>query len=388
MNSRERVLLALNHQEADRIPIDFGGMFTSIHIEGYKKLLEYLNLPDEEISILDQFQMIVYPSKEILKKFRVDILPVFANPGTGWELKIDPETDSYRDEWGITYKRPPGGYFYDPVGYPLNPLIEGTLEELKKYKFPDPYDLNRIKGLKDNVKKMYENTDKAMILFQPQGSIFEHSLWLRGMENYYMELSSNMKYVEELSERLLEYMLSWWDNILNAVKDYVQVVQVGGDLAGQDGPLFDPKIYRKIFKPRDRKIVDLIHKKAPKIKVFMHNCGAIYEYMPDIIEIGIDIINPVQLSAKNMESDRLKREFGKDIIFWGGGADATRVMTLFSPEKLTEEVKKRISDLAPGGGYIFAPVHNIQYNVPPQNVVAFYEAGYKYGKYPIKFQVC
>ncbi len=380
MNSRERVITSLNHREPDRVPIDFGGLHTSIHHIGHKRLLEYLKIPEDNTIILDRFQMVVFPHKQLLEKFHTDILPVFPDPGEGWELNIDPIEDSWQCEWGMTYKRPKDGFWYDPVGFPLK---EGTIEELKKYKFPDPSDPNRVKGLEKRSRDLFENTDKAIILFQPTGSIFEHSTFLRGMENFYMDLVSNKKYVEELSERILVYMLKWWENILSVVKDYIHVVQVGGDLGSQNGPLFDPKIYRQIYKHRDKEIADFIHKKAPGLKIYMHSCGSIYEYIPDIIDNGIDIINPVQVSAKDMESNRLKKEFGKDIVFWGGGADATVAMTQYTPKMLKKEVKMRIRDFAPGGGFVFAPVHNIQYNVSPENVVTFFESGSIYGKYPI-----
>jgi uroporphyrinogen decarboxylase len=170
--------------------------------------------------------------------------------------------------------------------------------------------------------------------------------------------------------------------VLDEVGTYVHVVVLGDDLGGQDGPLFSPELYREIYKPRHRRLTDLIHRKT-QAKTFLHSCGSIYWALPDIIDSGIDIINPVQISAKDMETDRLKREFGRDLVFWGGGADATEVMTFASPEGIKEEARKRIRDLAPGGGFVFAPVHNIQANVPPANIVALFEAAYEYGAYPI-----
>jgi uroporphyrinogen decarboxylase len=378
MDSRTRVMTSLDHKEPDRVPIDFGGLTTSIQVDGYKKLLDYLDIEVSEIIIADQFQNIVYPDQRLLDMFHTDVLGVYTNAGTGWELKIDPATDSWVDEWGFTYRRPPGGYWYDIVG---NPLKEGTLEELKKYKWPDPDDPNRVKGLKEKVKDLYKNTDKAIIKWAGKGGIFEQATWLRGIENLFMDMAFNLKYIDILSEKILEYDLAWWNNILEAVKGYVQVVQIGDDLGSMDGPLFSPEIYRKIYKPRHKKLIESIKDKAPGVKVYLHSCGSIYEYIPDIIEIGVDIINPVQISARNMGSEKLKKEFGSDIAFWGGGADASNAMAFYTPEKLKEEVKRRIDDFAPGGGFVFGSVHNIQAGVPPENIIAFFEAAYEYGKY-------
>jgi uroporphyrinogen decarboxylase len=197
-----------------------------------------------------------------------------------------------------------------------------------------------------------------------------------------MDMATNLDYVEALAERHVEWMLEFWDHVLTAVGPYVQVVQLGDDLGGQDGPLFSPDIYRKIYKPRHRRLVDLVHSKTDA-KVYFHSCGSIYDILPDIIESGLQIINPLQVSAKNMDSAKIKKEFGKDLSFWGGGANPQTVMMLGTPEEVREEVRRRIHDLAPGGGYVFGPVHNIQPNVPPENVVAFFEAAHEFGGYPV-----
>ena len=384
MNSRKRMVMALNHKEPDRVPISFGGTHTSIHHKGHDALLKYLNLPVEEAPIIDMFQMIVDPFPKLKEIFHNDIVSLYANPGSGWKLKVDPITDTWTDEWGVTYVRPTGGLWYD---FKDQPLKKGTIRELRKYNWPDPMDPNRIKGLREKAKELFENTDKALVMYTCTGGVYEHSYWLRGMENLYIDMATNLKYIEALAESILEWMLAWWDKVLDAVGDYVQVVQIGDDLGSSDGPLFSPDIiYRKIYKPRHKSLVEFLHKKAPKVKVYFHSCGSIYEYLPDIVECGIDIINPVQVSAKNMESDRLKKEFGKDLVFWGGGADASKAMPQFIPEQLKEEVKKRINDFAPGGGFVFGSVHNIQADVPPGNVVAFFEAAYEYGIYPIRIQ--
>ena len=380
MNSRERILLALDHKEPDRVPVDFGGIVTSVHHEAHRNLLEHLGLPAYEAPIQDMFQQIVFPAPTLKEMFRTDVEPVYTKPGAGWELTVDPTTDSFVDEWGVVYQRPPGGYWYDLAGHPLR---EGTVEELERLQFPDPRDPNRIEGLADEIRELSQTTDKAIVLNKSIGGVFEHSFWLRGIEPLFTDMAFNKKYVEALAERIVDWKLEFWDFVLEEVGPYVHVVVLGDDLGGQDGPLFSPELYREIYKPRHRRLTDLIHRKT-QAKTFLHSCGSIYWALPDIIDSGIDIINPVQISAKDMETDRLKREFGRDLVFWGGGADATEVMTFASPEGVKEEAKKRIRDLAPGGGFVFAPVHNIQANVPPENILALFEAAYEYGAYPIR----
>jgi uroporphyrinogen decarboxylase len=380
MNSRERVATALKHQEPDRVPIDFGGLHTSIHHVGHKRLLEHLGMPVYDPPIRDMFQMIVEPAPALREMFHYDVQSLYTSPGSGWVLRVDPVTDSWTDEFGVAYHRPPGGFWYD---FKSHPLKEATIEELVRYKWPDPRDPNRVRGLAEQARHLYETTDKALMIQACTGAVFEQSYWMRGMENLYIDMITNMKYVEALAEKVVEWMLEYWDHVLTEVGPYVQVVQIGDDLGAQTGPLFSPDIYRKVYKPRHRRMTDLIHKKTDA-PIYFHSCGCIYDLLPDIIESGVDIINPLQVSAKNMDSARFKKEFGKDLSVWGGGANPQTVMAQGSPAVLKEEVKRRIHDLAPGGGFVFASVHTIQANVSPENVVAFFEAAHEYGSYPIR----
>jgi len=379
MNSRERVLLALDHREADRVPIDFGGLVSSLHHQAYGKLLEYLGMPTDEIPIMDMFQQIVDPAPALKERFHADIVGLFPRDSSHFEFKLDQTTDSFVDEWGVVYRRPRGGYWYDLAGHPLR---EGTIAELNAFRFPDPGDAKRVKGLADEAQRLLRETDKALMIHAPIGGVFEQSYWLRGLEPLFMDMAHNKKYVEALAERVLEWLLGFWSLVLDEVGPYVHVVELSDDLGGQHGPLFSPDLYRGIYKPRHRRLADLIRRKTGA-KIFLHCCGSIRWALPDLIESGMDIINPVQVSARNMETDRLKRDFGEDIVFWGGGADATKVLPFGTPRDVKEEVKRRIRDLAPGGGFVFAPIHNIQADVPPENVVALFEAAHEYGQYPV-----
>jgi uroporphyrinogen decarboxylase len=380
VNSRQRVVTALNHREPDRVPINFGGLHTSIHRDGHRRLLEHLGMEVYDAPVIDMFQQIVDPSPALRERFNDDAQSLFANPGTGWQLEINPVEDTWTDEWGVKYRRPSGGFWYD---FKSHPLKEGTIQELEGYRWPDPRDPNRVRGLAEKAKRLYETTDKALVMHAATGGVYEHSYWLRGVEELYVDMASNLKYVDALAEKIVEWMLEFWDHILTAVGPYVQVVQLGDDLGAQHGLLFSPEIYRKIYKPRHRRLTDLVHKKTDA-RIYFHSCGSIYAILPEIIESGMEIINPLQVSAKDMDSAKIKKEFGKDLSFWGGGANPQSVMTLGGPAEVKAEVKRRIGDLAPGGGLVLASVHNIQPNVPPQNVVAFFEAAAEYGRYPIR----
>lgn len=175
--------------------------------------------------------------------------------------------------------------------------------------------------------------------------------------------------------------MRYWEKALSIVGDLVDVVQEGDDYGGQNGLLISPQIWRQVFKPRLKQLFSHIKRHAPHVFVFFHSCGSIYEIIPDLIEVGVDILNPVQVAAANMDTKRLKREFGKDLTFWGGGVDKQKVLPRETPEQVREEVKRRIEDLAVGGGFVFTTVHNIQADVPPENILAMWEALQEFGRY-------
>lgn len=378
MTSRNRIIAAINHRESDRVPIAFGGLADSIHVLGQRALKEYLGFEGGNEVLQDQFQQTVFPDGRLLERFQSDVLAVYANPPDCFtmEYKEEGEYRTYIDEWGTKYKQPiEGGYF----AFAEHILAGKSLEEIRTTPFPDPLDPSRFKGLRERVEQISKETDKAIVAYGPIAGIFESTYWLRGFEQAYSDLALDLEAVEAVTSRLLDWMLRFWDGYLKEIGDLVQVVQIGDDLGGQYGPLFSPRVYRSVYKPKHRELIALI-KQCTDAKVFFHSCGSIYEYLPDLIEVGVDIINPVQVSAKNMESAKLKREFGNDLVFWGGGCE-TRVLSKGEPQDVRDEVKRRIDDLAPGGGFVFASVHNIQPDVPAQNAVALFDAALKYGGY-------
>jgi len=379
-SSRERIVAALQHKEPDRVPISFGGLHDSIHLYGHRALKKHLGLKGGEDIIQDPFQQIVFPDERLLEMFRSDILPVYAQPAQPFTLEYRDEGENltYMDEWGTRYRKPKGtGLYYD---FERHIFSDKTIDEIKNHTFPDPTHPSRFKGLRERVQKLHSETDKAIVAYAPTGGVYEHTYWLRGIQETFSDMVDNIKLLEMLTDKIIEWMLSFWECYLTEIGDLVQVVQVGDDLGGQYGPLFSPALYRSIFKPREGKLIARI-KKHTNAKVYFHSCGSIVEFIPDLIEIGVEVLNPVQVQAAHMDSADLKREFGKDLSFWGGGADPVAIMSQGTTDDVRREVKRRVDDFKENGGFVFASIHNIQADVPPENVVAFFEAAYEYGVY-------
>ena len=378
MNSRQRVLTALEHKEPDRVPLDLGGTQTGISVIAYNSLKDYLGIKEEN-KIIDTMQQIVKPSEEILQRFRIDTRYIHPQPPNYWELKIkeDGYGYTYVDEWGITLKMPKvEGYYYDMVDHPLK---NNSVEDLDYYPWPDPNDPGRIEGLQEETERLYKSTDYALVT-GISGSMFELSWYLRGFERFLTDLVIDHDFAEALLDKLLEFWLGFFDEFLASVGKYIQVVVVGDDLGMQEGPLISLDLYRKLIKPRQRVLFGFI-KKRTAAYLFYHSCGSISQFIPDLIDVGVDILNPVQVSAKNMDTHRLKKEFGNEITFWGGGCDTQKILSFGKRAQIKEEVKRRIRDLTPSGGFVFTQVHNIQPGVPPENIVAMFEAASEYGRY-------
>ncbi|MEA1964079.1 MAG: uroporphyrinogen decarboxylase family protein [Candidatus Aerophobetes bacterium] len=371
MKHRERLIESLNHKEPDRVPIDVGGITTGITEIAHRNLRQCLGIKGKE-EIIDKIQQLVKPNEEILKKFGIDTRYIYL-PAPEAIRGEDFPGDIWEDEWGV--RRRKAAYYYDMIDHPLK---EATVNDLKKIKWPDPHLPARFEGLEEETKRLYQETDYALIV-NVTGSIFEFSWYLRGYENFMMDLIINPSFASALMDRMLEFQIGLFEEILNRVGKYVQVVQCGDDITTQNGPAISIEVYRKLVKSRQKKLFQFIKSKTDA-KLFYHSCGSVYSFIPDLIEIGIDILNPIQVSAKDMETKRLKREFGKDISFWGG-IDTQHILPFGSPAQVREEVKKRIDELAPGGGYILNSVHNLQADVPPENIVAMFETAIDYGKY-------
>ncbi len=375
MTSRERVQAALRHEQPDRIPLDLGGNQSGITKGAYEALLGYLGRP-EQITIMDTVQQLAQPSEEVLELLGVDTRYVRAKAAESHEPQFTEELIrgqphlSMTDEFGIVWSMPlQDGLYHDITRSPLSDAR--TVADIESYPWPDGCDPSRFEGVAEEAAGLRAETDKA-ICTGISGVVYEFCWYMMGFARFYEALATEPALVAALLDRTLRYWLDFEAGFLDAAGPFVDVVMVGDDLAGQNGLLLSPDLYRRFVKPRQAKLYELIHSKTDA-KLWYHSCGAIRELIPDLIEIGVEVLNPIQVSARGMDTAKLKQEFGGDLVFWGGGCDTQHVLPFGTPEEVRAEVRRRIRDLAPGGGFVFTAVHNIQPDVPPENVIAMYD---------------
>jgi uroporphyrinogen decarboxylase len=381
VNSRDRTEKALSHQEPDRVPFDLGGTgLSTIHVTAYQNLRRYLNMPQTEARVGFVAEQLVLVDEDVAERLQTDIRPVLPGLSSAFEYTFRDEGayEAYTDEWGIGWRKPQdGGFYYDMYYHPL--ANADSLDELKAYPFPDSLDNQRFDTLRSQA-QVAVSKGKAVALAGPCAGIAEVYSWLRGYEQYYIDLAINKGYVAYMLDRLVDFKCAFWERALQEVGDLVDVVIEADDLAGQRSLLMSPDTYRSLIKPRHRRLFSFIKEQAP-VKLFFHSCGAVRPLIPDFIDAGIDILNPVQVSAAGMDLHELKQEFGQDLVFWGGGVDTQGVLNTGTPEEVKQNVRRNVEALAPGGGFVFAAVHDIQADVPPENIIAMWEAWKAYGGY-------
>ncbi len=382
MNARERVARALNHQEPDRIPIDLGGSIcSSIHRDAYVELKNHLGMEVEEVRLVDYVQQLPYLDEALPERFGVDFRMVQLPAATAPGVTLFEEGDywAFVDRWGSKLHMPKeGGLYFDWVDFPIK---ESTLGALDHYAWPCPDPPEYNARLRQQARDLYENTEYALVGSAIiGGGIFEQPARTMGLEKFMIALVKEPKFADRLMEQIAEIYIESCNNYLEQVGEYLQVFTYWDDVSGQDGWLISPEIYRQRIKPKQRRLLEAIKSKTDA-QVYYHCCGAVYDLIPDLIELGFDILNPVQVSARGMDTRRLKAEYGRDITFWGGGVDTQHVLPFGTPQQVADEVKRRIDDLAPGGGFVFAAVHNIQALVPPENIVTMFETALEYGTY-------
>lgn len=382
MNSRERLQTTLNHKEPDWVPFDLGAtVLTSIHHQSYSALRSYLGLPKAESDLMDIVQQIVSVDDDVYEILKCDVKNVAPNPSSTYhrEIKVMDGYSYFHDEWGIGWKMPvKGGWYYDMFDHPLKDAE--TVSDLENYTWPDPSDNARFEGIAERAAQAAQEEKQGLFISGISAGIMEIAAWMRGFDNYFVDFVANEKLLVALMSKVMEIKMAYWDRALDLLEDNVDVVHEADDFAGQYKMLISPDAYRRIVKPLHKELFDFIHART-KAKLFFHSCGSIRPVIPDLIEIGVDILNPIQVSATGMDSAELKKEYGGDVVFWGGGVDTQRVLGDGTQEEVRVETKRRISDLAPGGGFVFAAVHNIQGNVPPENIMAMWETLQEYGVY-------
>ncbi len=382
MNSRQRLLTSLNHQEPDRVPFDLGStQVTGIHRIAYQGLRRALHLPEGTLQLCDTIQGLALPGEDLIQRLGVDVRGLFPRNSHNWNVSEALQGDYfvYHDEWGITHRRPaPDGLYFSVWETPLG--SDFSAQDIRRFAWPDFSDPLRIEGLRQQA-QAYRDLGYAVVLKDPYAGVFEMSQRIVGMETILMAMASEPARAEALFDRLTELKLSFWEMALPRLGDLVDVVTGADDYGTQASQLISPRMYRKLLKPRWKLIFDRIHNLAPHVHVFFHSCGSVRPLIPDFIEIGVQILNPVHVRAAGMEPIALKRDFGADIVFWGGGVDTQDTLPHGTTRQVQDEVMRTIEVLAPGGGYVFNTVHNIQADVPPENILAMWQALQTYGVY-------
>ena len=402
MNHRERVLTALRHQEPDRVPIDLGGTVDSTIVAvAYKALRKHLGLSDGRTRVADIYQHTALVEEDVRHALGVDPMVVFDEP-CEWragslpdgspaefpakflpELQDDGSQVVFDAAGNVVLRMPKNGHYFDPVHSPLADAtsvhdIEKHLAEIESYDRPAHLDKS-YEELARKAKALNEGTDYLLVGFFG-GHIFQASQSLRGWDTFLMDLLVNQPFAEALMDRLAEANIRRFERYAETVGRHVHVVQFEDDLGMQDRPLLRPALYRKLVKPYHERLFRFAKSRCDAY-LLLHTDGAVAPFIPDFIDMGVDALNPVQVSAAGMDTKVLKREFGRDITFWGGGCDSQDVLPFGTAEEVADEVKRRIDDLAPGGGFVFGPIHNVQAGVPPENIVAMFRTAREYGVY-------
>lgn len=373
MTSRDRVLLALEHKKADRLPIDIGGIanLTSLHKDAYKKLLDALDF-HEKIEISMMMHQSVSVSDQVRERFHGDTCPLYFpvdEAAAGVRLLAD-GSKVYTDAWGITWKMPVGGFYYDQVSNPFN---MDTLD-VDAFVTPQIPDM-QFAAVKKQAEKAREK-QLFTIFSLPAPGVLLQANRLLGYQDALMYMVSEPEEFEKLIAKIADYQIRRFHAAIDALGDLVDAFLVSDDLVTQTGYLFNPALYRKHIKPYHQQIVQAIKGRGP-YKIIYHCCGAVFDLIPDFIDCGFDALNPIQVAAAGMENlRRMKKLYGDQITFWGGTCDNQNALPNFTPEQIKREVYRHVHDLTYGspGGVVLCGVHNIQRDVPVENTIALFDA--------------
>ena len=374
LSHRERVALALDHQEADRVPIDLMGNASSILDGAYFKLRDHLGL-DDSVGPFREGSTANYYDPRLLDIFDIDFHRVFLKTTPAAAMTKNPD-GTETDIWGITWNK--SGIYVNAESHPLKDL---DIHGVANFAWPDAEMIWHTEGLAEEAKHLYENTDYAIVARNPVTPGFlDRGCVMRGMDQFMMDMALNKELAKLIIDKTLDIHLKMWEMFLDVVGPYLAMVETADDLGGQENPLISPRMYRKFIKPAQQKVNELIKERAPQAKIFMHNDGAIVKLIPDLIDAGVEVLNPVQPSAGGMDSTFLKENYGEQLVFHGA-VDQKPVEG--SEEDLRAEVRRRIDALAPGGGYILA-TSNVIVDPPTSNIPIIFEEARSYGRYPLK----
>ncbi len=404
MTSRDRVVAALNHREPDGPPVDFSGHRSSgIAAITYARLRQCLGLPEKVIRVYDPVQQLAIVDEDVLDRFGVDTIELgraFATEDKDWADWVLPDgTPCQMPAWALPERdgnrwvirsgsgrmlaqMPDGALYFEQTYYPFmeNEDLEAIPWAMNENMWcaigspPGPLAAGPegVQVLREGAQRLRASTDRAIIgLFG--GNLLETGQFFWRNDNFLMLLAADPDKVHAFLDRLVEIHLANLDRFLGAVGEHIDVILFGDDLGMQRGPQISPAMYREYFKPR-HKAMWARAKELADIKVMLHCCGGVRELMPDLIDAGLDAINPVQISCAGMDAAGLKRDFGDAMVFWGGGCDTQRVLLTGTPEEVRDHVRQQVRTLHPGGGFVFQQVHNILVGVPAENVIAMFDA--------------
>jgi len=398
--SRERVLTTCNHREPDRVPIDFSGHPSSgIAALAYATLREYLGLPKKTLYVYDPIQQLAIVDDDVLDKFGIDAINMargFALGEESWANWTLPDgTPCKIPAWALPQKEgrrwtfrsqsgrviahmPEEALYFEQTYFPLadeygpTNILQAMQESMWHVMTCPPGPWVDFNQLREGAKQLRQTTDRA-ILGGFGGNLLECGQFLYRNDNFFMLLAAEPQKAHKFLDGLVEIYMPRLDKFLAAVGEYIDIIRFGDDLGMQSGPQVSPRMYREFFKPR-HKLMWNRAKQLANVKVMLHCCGGVRELLPDLIDAGLDAINPVQISCRGMNAAELKSEFGRDLVFWGGGCDTQTVLPQAAPDAVRQHVREQVKILRSGGGFVFQQVHNVLANVPPENVVAMFDA--------------
>lgn len=407
MTPRERIITAVNHKEPDKVPIDFNGHRSSgIMVQAYKKLRRHLGLPPSHLYVYDFIQQLALVEDDVLNIIGADVVELGhdfykkEDYWQDWELQdgtpckipafIEVERTEegnvvYGDEEQVICIQKNGCLYFEQTCFPLQNSDDRTFEKLPYYlrqilwcrlgtpPAPAGFDKQGLEIFKTTAKNLRNSTDRA-IYATFGGNLVEIGEFCFRIDNFLYLLAADPERIHAYLDKLTELHLENLTNYLNAVGEYIDIIGFGDDLGMQTGPQMSPEMYRKFFKPRHEILWKHAKKLCPQVKVSLHCCGGVYPLLGDLIDAGLEIINPVQFTCNDMELHRLKREFGKDLTFWGGGCDTREILPNGKPAGIRQHVKENVEIMSPGGGFVFQQVHNIMSDVPSRNIMAMFKA--------------
>jgi uroporphyrinogen decarboxylase len=414
MTSRERIRASIRHEQPDRVPIDLGATNSSnISAIAYHNLKQYLGINEGHTWVYDVVQQLAQPEDMILDRFGIDVLDIgraFDADDEDWyDIELQPQgitvqfptkfrpteqpdgaLDAFAPDGQRIGTKPIGADFFDQTYFPYVDGYPDDYRDLAKAMANTSWgafattpwnhmgEADFWQQLREKTLVLRESTDRALMAVVGC-NLFEWATYLRRIDNFLMDLATDQDNAERLLDSLMEIHMKTLENVCNSVGDVVDIIRFSDDLGTDTGPFMAPRTYRKLFKPRQKIMCDYV-KEHSQTHTFLHSCGSIYRLLPDFIEVGYDVINPVQTNSRDMDPQRLKDEFGADITFWGGGVDTRSVLNHATPSEVKDQVTERLEIFSPGGGYVFNTIHNIMPDVPPENIVAMFEAIHEFNK--------